>query len=157
MLGPLRQHQNRPARQHRLQDVVTDRRAPRLIRGDWGENLLKIVPWIAGSNLQRLKARRVDHYLMGKGSRSSLLAGVDTMPHGAALHENDRVLSVLSRQSGGQPERVSGLRPPSNRLEAARRQVVTFIHDQLSVMGHFIADRPIPAPALDQRHVQFAV
>jgi hypothetical protein len=48
------------------------------------------------------EAGRTNKHLMGEGSRGSLCPGIDPMAHRAALHENDRVMSVLAGDGGGQ-------------------------------------------------------
>ena len=67
---------------------------------------------------------------------------IDAMPHRTALHEDDRVVSVLPRHRGRQPGHEPRLRPSGDQLEAVRGQMVAFIHDQVAVAAHTIIDDP---------------
>ena len=57
------------------------------------------------------------------------------MAHGAALHEDDRMVAVLARDGGGQPRDESRLRPADDLLEALGGQMVAFVHDEMAVFA----------------------
>jgi hypothetical protein len=64
--------------------------------------------------LIRLTSRKLkfsapeNDFVVGRSSRR-LLPGIDAMTDRTALHEDDRVVAVLPRHRGRQPEHVSGL------------------------------------------------
>jgi hypothetical protein len=74
-----------------------------------------------------------------------------------ALHENDRVVPVLAGHGRRQAKDIPGLRSPDQLLEARRRQVMAFVHDQMTVFPDAVIDYAGADEALDQRHVERAV
>ena len=76
------------------------------------------------------------------------------MPHGAALHEDDWMMTVLARHRRGQAQDESRLRPTDHLFEAVRRQVVTFIDDHLPVIGDAIVHDIFADEALNDRHIE---
>ena len=80
--------------------------------------------------------------------------GVHPMPHGAALHEDDWMMTVLARHRRGQPQDESRLRPTDHLLKAVRRQMVAFIDDHLAVLGDAIVHDTLADEALNDRHVE---
>ncbi|MFZ0502049.1 MAG: hypothetical protein WAM52_23210 [Steroidobacteraceae bacterium] len=82
---------------------------------------------------------------MFEWSSRCLCARVDAISNRAALHEDDRVMAILARYGGRETHREPRLGPTSDQLEAARRQVVTFIDNELAVISdaivhHALAD-----------------
>ena len=76
--------------------------------------------------------------LVVKGAGSRLRPRIDAMTHRAALHENDRVVTVLARHRRRQTKHVTGFRLPSDRFEAHRGDMMAFINDNMPVIGHQI-------------------
>ena len=75
----------------------------------------------------RTRSDEEDRVVERSGRR--LRPGVDPMPNGTALHEDDRMVTVLARHRRGQAQDESRLRLSDHLFEAAGRQVVAFIDD----------------------------
>ncbi|EXI75345.1 MAG: hypothetical protein AW07_01246 [Candidatus Accumulibacter sp. SK-11] len=75
----------------------------------------------------------------------------------SALHEDDRVMPVLAGHGRRQAKDIPGLRSPDQLLKARRRQVMAFVHDQMTVVPDTVIDHAGADEALDQRHVERAV
>jgi hypothetical protein len=71
------------------------------------------------------------------------------MPNWAALHEDDRVVAILSRDSGGEAKNELRLRTPDNLFEAMRGEMMAFVNDQMSIMRNTIIDDALSHEALD--------
>src|SRR5579864_5982306 len=76
------------------------------------------------------------------------------MPDWTALHEDDRVVTVLACHRGGQPEDEARFCLPRHLLEAVRRDMVTFIDDEVAVIGHKIVDDALADQALNQGDIE---
>ena len=103
-----------------------------------------------------MERRWADQHAVRKGSLGRLLLGVNAVSNRSAVHEDDRVMAVLARQGGGQPRDVSRLGAPGNLLKAGRREMVTFVHDQMTVLANAIIHHAVANQTLHQRHVQSA-
>lgn len=68
----------------------------------------------------------------------------------AALLEDNRRMPVLLEGGRRQPERVFCLGASCDHLETHPRDVMAFIDDQLSVLGHAIVDFAPPDEALHE-------
>ena len=77
---------------------------------------------------------------MSKGALGRLPFGIDAEPHRAALHEDNRVVAVLTGDRRRQAEDVFRLAAPRHRLEADRRQMVAFVDDQLAIFADDVID-----------------
>jgi hypothetical protein len=78
------------------------------------------------------EARLPQPNLVREGPARGLEARVDPVRYGAALHEDDGVMPVPSRDGCRQPEDVTGFGAAGHQLEAHRREVVTLVHDERS-------------------------
>ena len=94
--------------------------------------------------------------MLERASRG-LFLGIDTMAHGAALHEDDRMVPVLARHSCGQPGNKFRLCPTSHLLKAVGRQMVAFVNDQMAVFGYTVVNDAFAYQALNERDVNHAV
>ena len=82
-----------------------------------------------------------------------LPAGIDTEPHRSALHEDDGMMPVLAGYRGGQAEDIPRLAATRHRLEAYRRQVVTFVDDEVTIVGDHVIDFALAHQALNDGDV----
>src|SRR5690349_17881179 len=97
MLVALREHKRRATGLHRFDHVVTDSTRPCLIVDQLLIERLECDPPVGVGRLGRLKGCRLDKNEMFKRPRGSLRPCVDPMSNGSALHEDDGVMSVLTR------------------------------------------------------------
>ena len=81
---------------------------------------------------------------------------IHAMPHRTALHEDDRMVSVLAGDGRGKPDDKSGLCPARHQFKTARGKMMTFIHNQIAVIRHAIIHAVLAHETLDERHVQRA-
>src|SRR5262245_22912451 len=81
---------------------------------------------------------------------------IDPVSHGATLHEDDRMMSIFSCYSGGEPEDVAGLRPSRHQFEACGGQVMALVYNQLSIARNEVRHLALAHQALDQRNVDAA-
>ena len=79
------------------------------------------------------------------------------MPDRATLHEERRVLAILSRHGGRQPGDVACLGPVGDLREAGRRDVVAFVHHHVTVVRDAVVHLPVPDQALDRGDVDPAL
>ena len=154
MLVSLRQHQRRPAVAHRLDDVVADAPVARLVVDQLLIERLELHALVGIGSPGRLERRRLHEDEVLERPRGRLRPRVDAMPDRSALHEDDRMVTVLARDGRRQPDDESGLGLARDLLEAVRRQVMTLVDDQVAVVGHAIIDDALPDEALNDRDVE---
>src|SRR6266568_3284962 len=94
---------------------------------------------------------------MFKRASRGLFLCVDTMAHGAALHEDDWVVTILARQRCGQPGNKFCLCPTSHLLKAVRRQMVAFVNNKMTVFGHPVVNDVFADQALNERNIEHAI
>src|ERR1035438_7492052 len=75
------------------------------------------------------------------------------VPHGSALHVNDRMVSVLPRRRGGQTDNIFGLHLWHHLFERESGDVVAFVDDHLAVLGHEVLRFVLPVQTLDDGNV----
>ena len=109
-----------------------------------------------GQRRGQVKFRRSKLHLLRNASSRGLGARVDTMPYLAALHEDDRLVTVLSRHRRRKAEYKLRLRPPGHKFEARRREMMTFVDDEMPVIRDEIRYLAPPREALDQGDVDDA-
>jgi hypothetical protein len=78
------------------------------------------------------------------------------MPNWAALHEDDRVVAILSRDSGREAKNELRLRTSDNLFEAMRGEMMTFINDQMSILRNTIIDDALSHETLDHSDINFS-
>ena len=64
--------------------------------------------------------------------------GVHAMTHRSTLHEDNRMVPVLAGHCRGQPQHIPRLRAPRDQFEAKRGQMMTFIHDEMTVASDLV-------------------
>lgn len=150
------QDHRRPLRFQRAEHIVEDHivtsfilRDCRINRGHWR-------PLHDGKRRRQPERRAPLPYAMGDTTAGGLRPGIDAMADRAALHEDDRLMPILARYRGGQPENEPRLRSPRDKLEARRGQVVTFVDDEMAIIANKVGDFSAPHEALDQRHIDHA-
>src|SRR6266516_992262 len=98
--------------------------------------------------LREAKGRWTDVDLVSKGSRRCLAFRVNAMANGTALHENDWMMSVLSRDGCGQTGDKLRLGPASDHFKTVRRKMMTFINDHLAVISYAVVHDAFPNQTL---------
>jgi len=104
--------------------------------------------------LPRVERRGTDQHRVMKRTGSRLCSCVDMVAHRPALHEDNRVMAVLSRDGSGQPRDEFRLRPTDYLLKALGGQMVTFVHNEMAVFSHTILDDALAHQALNDRYIQ---
>ena len=90
--------------------------------------------------------------LEGAGRRLTL--GINAMADGAALHEDNRMMTVFATDRRGQPGDKLGFCLSYDLLETVSRHMVTFIDDDVAVRSHAIAHDPFVYETLNDCHIQ---
>ena len=93
---------------------------------------------------------------MRERSRRRLGLRVHAMSNRPALHKNDRVVPVLASHRGGQTGDELCFGAPHGQFKAARRNMMTFIHNEMPVSGHTIVHHFLANETLHQGNVQRA-
>ncbi len=83
----------------------------------------------------------------------SLGLGVHAMTHRSALHEDNRMLSILPGHGRGQSQHISRLGAPRDQFEAKCRQMMTLIHDEMAVASNLIRHLCLADETLYQSNV----
>jgi hypothetical protein len=91
---------------------------------------------------------------MLKRSSRRLRLCVDTMPDGAALHENDRVMTVLARHGRRQACDERRFRLTNHLFEATSGNVVTLVDNEMAVFSNQVVRNAVADETLDERHVE---
>ena len=151
---PLREHERRPAVVHRLNDILADATVTQLVVNQFLVEGLELHSLVGLRPPARLEGRRLheDDVLEGAGRR--LRSCVHSMANRSALHEDDGVVAVLARDGRRQAHDEPRLGLARHLLEAVRGQVMTFVDDQVAVLGHAIRDDTLPDEALNDGDVE---
>src|SRR5487761_2537504 len=150
VVGPICQDEWRPAVTHSLDNIGDDlpvslfagdqrgvyfvnRRIPSIrwhpeTRGPWRDKMLK----------ERERRR---------------LTGAEVESYRSALHEDDRVMAVLSHRRRGETDDELRFNLSHDPLEAEGGQVVTLIHDHMSILGDVVLHFAFTVQALKQGYV----
>ena len=91
---------------------------------------------------------------MLKGTRGGLRLRVHAIPHGTALHENDRVVTILPRDSRREAQDESRRRAANDPLETMRRQIVALIDDDMAVVANAVVYDTFAHETLNDRHIE---
>ncbi len=75
------------------------------------------------------------------------------MPDRSALHEDDRMMTILPRDRCGKAQDESRLRPTDDFFKAPRGEMVAFIDDHMAVIGDAIVHDTFANQALNDCHV----
>ena len=95
--------------------------------------------------------------MMGERPAGRLPPGIHAMSDGAALHEQGRVLAILSRHGCRQPGDVLRLGSVGDLRETGRRDVVAFVHHHVAVVRDAVVHLPVPDQALNHGDVDPAL
>jgi hypothetical protein len=144
VLIALRQDERRTAFTDRFDHVVADSLIAGVVLDELFVQLLELDPPVGVCLPELIERRRLHQRVVLERPGGRLHPSVHAMPHRAALHEDDRVVTVLASHSCREPEDESRLRLPHNLLEAVSRQMVTLVDDDLPVVRHaIIYDAPL--------------
>ena len=75
---------------------------------------------------------------MMKGAFLSLALGIHKISHRSALHENNRLMSILSEWCCSQSINIFRIGIPKNLLEADSRNMMTLIHNNHTIVPNQI-------------------
>src|SRR4029077_15540808 len=103
MLGAFGQDERRAAFAHGLDDVVADELIARLVLDQLLVQSMELDSGVCTCGVVRLKRRRTYDHGVLKRSCGGLTLRADSKPYRSALHEDDRVVTVLPRDGRGQP------------------------------------------------------
>ncbi|ESW78996.1 hypothetical protein X772_28260 [Mesorhizobium sp. LSJC280B00] len=140
----------------RLQHIVEDQVVTRLVLCDgcincWhGRTVRRRQRW------RKLKLRRSRLGAVNYPPPSGLGARINAMPNRAALHEDDRMMTIFAGHRRGQSEDIARFRPAGHMLETRRRKMVALIDDQMTVVRYQVGYFAWAQEALDQRDVNDA-
>jgi len=136
-----------------VQNVVDDRYVAAFIERQYSVDLLN--RRFAGV-LGELEIRVTDDQPMSKRALRIGYPWINLLPRGTELHVKDRLVPVSSVRRGGQSDDEAGLYLGQDALERDCRQVMTLVHDHLSVLGHNVVDGFFSRKALDHGHIDHA-
>ncbi|OQX08599.1 MAG: hypothetical protein BWK76_23380 [Desulfobulbaceae bacterium A2] len=112
------QNQRRSPFSHSLQDILLDKPITRAIGKQLVIKVMELNPGIRIGRFDRVEAGGTNNNGMSKGPFPRQGSRIDPMAHGAALHENDRMLAVLACDGGRQARDEFRFRPTGNLCEA---------------------------------------
>jgi hypothetical protein len=75
------------------------------------------------------------------------------MTHRSALHEDNRMVSILAGHGRGQSQDIPRLGAPRDLFEAKSGQMMTFIHDEMTVARDLIRHLRLADETLYQSNV----
>src|SRR5271157_5830298 len=81
---------------------------------------------------------------------------IDSVPDWTAIHENNRMVTVLANNGGRQPGDVLSLTLSGDDFETSRRDVVALVHYQMAIFTDKIIYDSLFAQALHDRHIYIA-
>ena len=93
---------------------------------------------------------------MLKWPRCRLIAGIDPITNGTALHQNDRMMTVLAHRGRSQAKNIPRFDLSQHLFKTEGGEMMAFVHDDLAVSGHQIIHHMFAAEALYYRHVDQA-
>ena len=89
-------------------------------------------------------------------SLGGLRTRINAVSNRTALHEDDRMMTILASHGRGQPEDIARLRPPGHEFKARRREMMALVDDQMTVVRHQVRYFAATHEALDQRDINDA-
>ena len=157
VIDSLGQNEGGATRSNALAHIGADRGIASVILRQMLANALILDAGVAIGLAGHAKAGRANQHLMGERPAGRLPPGVHAMPDGAALHEQGRVLAVLSGHGCRQPGDVPRLGSVGDLRETGRRDVVAFVHHHVTVVRDAVVHLPIPDQALNHGDVDPAL
>lgn len=136
--------------------VVTDQLIAAWALGQSLVEPLELGSRIGGWKIRRTEACWTHQHVVNEWPRGRLLAGVVTEAHGAALHENNRLMAVFARGRGRETGNVARLGPAGDQFKAAGGEMVAFIHHQVAIRSHAIMHDTLPYQTLYECHIKAA-
>ena len=110
-----------------FEHVLADAAIPRLIGNQFPVERSEFDALIRRRECCRLKTSRSHENAVREGPAQSLRFRGDAMPHRAAPHEDNGVMTILSRNRGRQPRDEPRFRAPDDLLEAVGRQMMAVL------------------------------
>src|SRR5439155_694949 len=104
----------------------------------------------------RLKGCRTHENAVRKGTPHRLRLRADAMPHRAALHEDDRMMTIFPSDRCRQSRDESRFRAPDDLFKAVGRQMVALVYDQMTICGDAIVDDAIADETLYDSDIERA-
>ncbi len=154
MLVPFGEDERRPAGADRVDDVGADATVAFVVFDQSLIQRLELQTPVGLWDSKGHEGRRLHEHDVLERAGGGLCPWVDTMPNRSALHEDDRVVTVLARHGRGQTEDEPGLRLAGDALEALRRQMVALVDDEVPVVGDAIVDDALSDQALDDGDIE---
>ena len=134
MLPALREKDRRATGLERSPHIVEDQGVACLVGYQRGVHMLDGRSLTVEVFRQPERSRAQDRAVF-EGSSQGLRLGGCPVPHGPALHEDDRMMAVPARNGRRQPEHIPGLRAARHRLETHGGKVVALVDHKLPVVG----------------------
>ena len=101
----------------------------------------------------RVKTGGTHVNMVREGPGCRLASGIDAIPDRTALHEDNRMVTVLACHGRGQAGDKLGLRSPCHELKAAGREMVAFIDNEIPISPDLVVHHAFANQALDQRDI----
>ena len=118
MLIAFGQNQRRAAFPDGLDDVIADDPIALIVSDKFTIEIVELNAHVWIRCLHWAEGGWADQHSVLKRMRGGLRLGVDAVAHGATLHEDDRMVAILTCDGGRKARYVSRLRPASHLLKA---------------------------------------
>jgi hypothetical protein len=105
---------------------------------------------------RQLKLRRLSLDAVNNSPPRRLGTRINAMPNRAALHEDDRMMTIFAGHRRGQSEDIARFPPADRKLKTRRRKMVALIDNQMTVVRHHVGYLTSAHEALDQRDINDA-
>ena len=147
MVCPICDHERRSALANRLENISDDLPVSLFVGNQCG---VRVVNCEIRDLSRHSETSRPRNDQMPERRPFGGLAGTEVEPNRSALPENDRVVSVLSARRRGQTDNELRFDLPHDLLETEGGQVVTLIHDDVSILGNTVPHFAVTMQALKQ-------
>jgi hypothetical protein len=154
VFNAFREQQRRTTLAHRAHNISANHFVPRIVISQLLAEPLKFQARIILGLGPGAKPGWADKYPVSEGPGRGLLFRIDAIPHRAALHEDDRVMTVFARKCGGQAGNEPRFSPARDQFKAPSGQVMAFINHKMTVISDPIIDCAFVDQALHQGHIQ---
>jgi hypothetical protein len=145
--------ERRSACADRIDDIVTDTPVSLLVVDEFLIERLELGPLVCVRCAKRTEGCRLHEDDMFERPAGGLHLRVHAIPYRPALHEDNRVVTVLSRDGCREPRHEPRLGLTSHAFEALCREMVTLVDDQVAVLADPIVDDTFLHQALDDGDV----
>lgn len=153
MIIALGQYQRRTPLANRVDDVLTDLPSARLVVDQLLIQDLKFDALVRIRAFRRLECCGLNEHEMLEGARRGLCTGIDLVSNRTALHEDDRIVTILACDGCRQAKYELGPCLACNLFETVRRQMVAFVDDHVAVIGDEVSDHALADEALNDADV----